>query len=91
MVIQQDRLSELQTYETTGAQLDSSVTQLSDAIVDGRGQDDARRNLRAAISAHSSAAFALRSGHGSDYPPYMAKLVEASGLRRRSHGCAIWG
>ena len=94
LVVQQEKLSELQTFENTGAQLDSGVTSLSDAIVDGRGADDARRNLRAAISAHSSAAFALRGGLGGDYQPYMTKLVELRGFADEAtdapSGVKVW-
>ncbi|BCA57441.1 hypothetical protein HMP06_0210 [Sphingomonas sp. HMP6] len=76
MIVQQQTLADLQNFENTGAQLDNRVSGMSDALVDGRGVNDARRALRDAVSAHSSAAFALRDDMGGDYPPYATKLRE---------------
>jgi hypothetical protein len=94
MIIQQQRLDELQAFENTGAQLDNGVAQLSDAIVDGRGQVEARRDLRRAVVAHSSAVFALRDGLGNDYKPYMTKMVElrefADGADTAPEGVQVW-
>jgi hypothetical protein len=94
MVVQQQTLNTLQSFETTGGQLDNAVRQVSDALAKGASVDKGRDALRDAVSAHSSAAFVLRDELGTDYAPYMAKMREMRGYADRAtnarEGVAMW-
>lgn len=77
LVIQQQKLTEVQHFETTGAALDNAVRQFSDAMADRNSTrlEEARQSLRGAIAGHSSQVFAMRGTMGeADYRPYMATL-----------------
>lgn len=95
LVFQQQRLTDVQQFEATGAALDNAVRQFSDALVDDRGVEPARQALRTAIATHSSNIFAIRNTLGAaDYDRYMAELVR---LRARAdtavtfeEGVQVW-
>ena len=73
---QQRSLASLQQFETTGAGMDQATQAFSDAMLDKRGLEDARKNLRGTVSAHSASAMALRTTFGdSETDSYVARLV----------------
>lgn len=53
--LQQQYLLAVQDFNATGAKLDSSVTELTDTVVDEEGLKDARKEARQAIAAHVAA------------------------------------
>lgn len=57
--LQQQYLSAVQEFSATGAQVDASITELADGVLDGRQVADARRSARQAIAAHAAASQGL--------------------------------
>jgi len=59
--IQQQQMAALQQFEDSGARLDSSLSLFADALLDHRGVEDARKEVRTALTLHASQANALSS------------------------------
>lgn len=66
MSIQQQRMEIVNQFDETGANLDSSMSDFIDAVVDGEVTPDVRRSLRTAISLHASKSQRLSSILGSE-------------------------
>ena len=94
LVVQQQRLQELQQYEASGSGLDNSVRAFSDAIVSGKGIEKARDDLRSAVGTHASTTFAMRDVVGADYSAYMAKINAIRSLADHAdsprEGMQVW-
>jgi hypothetical protein len=75
LVIQQQRLADLQQFRLSGAGLDQGLSAMSDALVDGKGLDQARRDMRAAITKNISDAVAVRHLLGPKADSYIAGLA----------------
>lgn len=57
--LQQQELSALQEFVSTGANLDAAVTLLSDTTLDGTDITEAKKEARQAIAAHAAASLGL--------------------------------
>jgi hypothetical protein len=57
--LQQQELSALQDFVSTGADLDAAVTLLSDSALDGEDIAAAKREARQAVAAHAAASLGL--------------------------------
>lgn len=74
LALQQQALSDLQSFRSSGAELDQAVSALSDALVDGVGVTEARSKLRSALTKHISDAVANERLLGADSKSYIAGL-----------------
>lgn len=63
--VQQQQSAAIQQFEQSGAQMDASLSQFVDALLDKKGIADARVAARSAISLHASQAAALKPLTGS--------------------------
>jgi len=96
LAVQQQRYSDLQSFRNSGSDLDQSVTALSDALVDGRGIEEARSKLRIAITRHLSDATANEATLGSGVEPYekglgeLRRTVDAVDRDSTDTGIALW-
>lgn len=75
LVMQQQRVDDLQSFRESGAELDQALSGMSDAIVDGSGLDEAKRNMRKAITKNISDAVAVRHILGSATDEYIDGLA----------------
>lgn len=57
--VQQQQLAAIQTFISSGADVDTSITNLSDAAASGQGVDEAKREARRALSAHAAAGLSI--------------------------------
>lgn len=76
LALQQQALSDLQSFRNSGAALDQAVSALSDALVDEKGITEARSRLRGALTAHLSDAIANEGLLGSASASYIYGLSE---------------
>ncbi len=76
LVVQQQKISELQEFRQSGAQLDQALGRMSDALVDGEGLEAARREMRTAITANITDASAVSHLLGSGAEPYLKGLAD---------------
>ncbi len=94
LLVQQQRVSEVQSFESTGAEVDNSLRQFSDALASQKDVESARDRVRASVGSHSSIAFSMRDTIGSDYPGYMAKVNEfrsfADNASTPREGVVVW-
>jgi hypothetical protein len=94
MVVQQQTLGQIQTFETTGGQVDNAVRSVSDALATSKRPDKGLEALRDALGAHASAAFVLRDELGDDYVAYMAKTRDLRGYANNAKtprdGVVMW-
>jgi hypothetical protein len=75
LVQQQQRISDLQGFRVSGAELDGAVGRMSDALVDNEGIKQARNDLRNAITRHIADTGSVRQILGeNDAKTYIAKL-----------------
>lgn len=74
LALQQQTLSDLQSFRNSGAGLDQAVSALSDALVDGTGVSEARSKLRGALTSHISDAVANEKLLGANTKSYIAGL-----------------
>jgi len=59
--VQQQQMAALQQFEESGARLDASLSLFADALLDKKGVEDARKEVRTALVLHASQANALRA------------------------------
>lgn len=78
LIIQQQKMADLQQFRSSGAQLDQALGHMSDALVDGKELESTRSEMRAAISKNITDADAVRHilGPGTD-----SYIDELAGLR----------
>lgn len=76
--LQQQYLVAIQDFSSTGAQLDASITELADTVLDGEQLTEARRDARQAIAAHAAATQSLSQvvgqGNVDEYAKGLATL-----------------
>lgn len=76
--LQQQYLVAIQDFSSTGAQLDASITELADTVLDGEELTKARRDARQAIAAHAAATQSLSQvvgqGNVDEYAKGLATL-----------------
>lgn len=75
LVVQQQRLNDLQQFRSSGAELDQGLSAMSDALVDGSGLDEARKQMRGAITKNIADAVAIRHLLGPKADTYIAGLA----------------
>jgi hypothetical protein len=94
MVVQQQKLTNLQQFRASGAQLQQALSRMSDAIVDGGSLDPARREMRDAIARNLSDAVAVRSQLGPEatdaYVRRLAALRIVVDQTDADSGAALW-
>lgn len=75
--LQQQQMAAVQQFEESGARLDTSLSLFADALLDGSGVAEARKEVRTAIILHASQANALRDvvGNG-NVDQYLRGLAE---------------
>jgi hypothetical protein len=74
LVAQQQRVSDLQQFRASAAQLDQAVGGMSDALVDGSNLAARRADLRNSITRHLSDAQAVKDLLGSDSDQYIGRV-----------------
>jgi hypothetical protein len=76
--LQQQYLVAIQDFSATGAQLDASITELADTVLDGAELTESRRAARQAIAAHAAATQSLSQvvgqGNVDEYAKGLATL-----------------
>ena len=76
LVIQQQKIADLQQFVSSGAQLDQALGRMSDALVDKTGLESARREMRSAIGRNITDADASRNLIGPETAAYIVGLAE---------------
>lgn len=76
LVIQQQKMTDLQQFRVSGGQLDQALGRMSDAVVDGFGLEAARREMRSSIGRHIADTEAVRNLLGSSTDSYLTQLAD---------------
>lgn len=95
LVVQQQRVADLQQFRSSGAQLDQALARMSDALVDRKGLEAAREEMRLAIARNISDAEAAKPILGeSQTNQYVAGLadlrVTVDGVQKLQSGQQLW-
>jgi hypothetical protein len=94
LVLQQQKLTDLQQFRSSGAQLQQALGRMSDAVVDGENLNAPRREMRDAINRNISDANAVQEQLGPDatkaYIKRLAALRETVDETETDDGAAMW-
>jgi hypothetical protein len=94
LVIQQQKIADLQQFRSSGAQLDQALGRMSDALVDQTGLEAARREMRSAIGRNITDADASRTLIGQGIDAYITGLAElretVDGIQTPESGADLW-
>lgn len=78
LAFKQQQLSDVQLFQASGSKLDQSFRAFNDALIDQRGIDKAREDMRAAIAQHSSETYGLQRVFGDEAVAYIDGLARLS-------------
>lgn len=94
LVLQQQRLTDLQEFRASGAQLQQALSRMSDAVVDGDDLNPPRREMRDAIARNISDATTVENQLGTDatkaYIKKLANLRATVDGTEANGGAALW-
>lgn len=94
LVMQQQKMADLQQFRVSGAQLDQALGRMSDALVDDSGIQAARSEMRSAIGrnlADADSVALLLGPRTHDYIAGLANLrVTLDNVHDRSSGARLW-